>query len=48
MLETVISSGFPKLQKDYYKVYVRSNTYNQALYIEDCLNGVAIFLKVFL
>ena len=38
----MISSGFPKLQKDYYKVYVRSNTYNQASYIEDCLNGVAI------
>ena len=41
MTETMISSGFPKLQKDYYKVYVRSNTYNQASYIEDCLNGVA-------
>lgn len=38
----MISSGFPKLQKDYYKVYVRSNTYNQASYIEDCLNGVAL------
>ena len=34
--------GFPTPQKDYYKVYVRSITYNQSQYIEDCLNGVAI------
>ena len=28
--------------KDFYKVYVRSITYNQSQYIEDCLNGVAM------
>lgn len=42
MAETVILSGFPTPQKDFYKVYVRSITYNQAPYIEDCLNGVAM------
>lgn len=37
-----ITQGFPILQKDQYRVYVRSITYNQAPYIEDCLNGVAM------
>lgn len=37
-----LHQGFPIPQKDYYKVYVRSITYNQAPYIEDCLNGVAM------
>lgn len=37
-----IQTGFPTPQKDYYKVYVHSITYNQASYIEDCLNGVAM------
>lgn len=34
--------GFPTPQKNYYKVYVNTITYNQSQYIEDCLNGVAI------
>lgn len=33
--------GFPIPQKNYYKVYVNTITYNQSQYIEDCLNGVA-------
>lgn len=37
-----IFPGFPVPQNDYYKVYVRSITYNQAPYIEDCMNGVAM------
>lgn len=37
-----IIQGFPTPQKNYYKVYVQSTTYNQASYIEDCLNGVAM------
>lgn len=37
-----IIQGFPIPQKDYFKVYARSITYNQAKYIEDCLNGVAM------
>ena len=37
-----IIQGLPTPQKDYYKVYVRSITYNQSQYIEDCLNGVAM------
>lgn len=34
--------GYPSPQKDFYKVYVRSVTYNQVSYIEDCLQGVAL------
>ena len=41
-MEKVISVGFPLPKKEYYKVYVRSITFNQASYIEDCLNGVAM------
>ena len=37
-----IIQGGPIPKKDYYKVYVRSCTYNQSQYIEDCLNGVAL------
>ena len=37
-----IIKGFPTPPKDYYKVYVRTCTYNQSVYIEDCLNGGAI------
>lgn len=37
-----VIQGFPSPQKDQYKVYICSTTYNQASYIEDCLNGVAI------
>jgi len=37
-----VNNGFPIPQKDHYKVYVRTITYNQAPYIEDTLNGVAI------
>ena len=37
-----ILRGYPTPPKDCYKVYVRSCTYNQAPYIEDCLNGVAM------
>lgn len=40
-MEQRIIHGFPPPQIDFYKVYVRSITYNQASYIEDCLNGVA-------
>ena len=42
MISNNIIQGFPIPQKDYYKVYVRSITYNQAPYIEDCMNGVAM------
>lgn len=34
--------GFPTPQQDYYKVRIGTSTYNQATYIEDCLNGVAM------
>ena len=34
--------GFPVPLKNSYKVYVRTCTFNQSSYIEDCLNGVAI------
>lgn len=37
-----ILQGYPMPPKDFYKVYVRSITYNQSQYIEDCLNGVAM------
>lgn len=37
-----IIQGYPTPPNDYYKVYVRSSTYNQSKYIEDCLNGVAM------
>ena len=37
-----IIQDFPTPTKDHYKVYVRSCTYNQSPYIEDCLNGVAM------
>lgn len=37
-----IRQGFPTPLRNHYKVYVRSCTYNQSLYIEDCLNGVAM------
>ena len=33
--------GFPTPKTNFYKVYVRSITYNQSSYILDCLNGVA-------
>lgn len=36
------NQDFPTPKKDYYKVYVNTNTYNQSQYIEDCLNGVAM------
>lgn len=39
-----ILRDYPTPPKDCYKVYVRSCTYNQAPYIEDCLNGVADYL----
>lgn len=39
---TKIIPGFPSPQKDHYKVYVNTITYNQAPYIEDNLNGVAM------
>lgn len=42
IMEKKIIQGFPTPTKDYYKVYVRSITYNQSQYIEDCLNGVAM------
>lgn len=42
-----VKQGFPVPKKDYYKVYVRSATYNQAPYIEDCLNGVAMQITNF-
>lgn len=38
---------YPTPQKGKYKVYVRSITYNQAQYIEECLNGVAIQMTDF-
>ena len=41
-MEKNIIQGFPTPRKDNYKVYVRSITYNQSPYIEDCLNGVAM------
>lgn len=37
-----IIKGYPIPQKDYYKVDVRSITYNHSKYIEECLNGVAM------
>ena len=42
MVKKNINQGFHTPPKDYYKVYVRSSTYNQSPYIEDCLNGVAM------
>lgn len=42
MMKKNINQGFHTPPKDYYKVYVRSSTYNQSPYIEDCLNGVAM------
>lgn len=39
-----IFSGFHIPTNDYYKVYVRSITYNQSPYIDDCLNGVTVYL----
>lgn len=35
-------NGYPQPTPDYYKVYVKSITYNQSQYIEDCLKGVAM------
>ena len=37
-----IIQGFPPMQKEEFKVYVRSLTFNQSAYIEDCLNGVSM------
>ena len=37
-----VVKGYPQPQKDLYKVYVNTCTYNQAPYIVDCLNGVAM------
>lgn len=37
-----IIQGYPIPKVGHYKVYARSNTYNQSVYIEDCLNGVAM------
>lgn len=34
--------GFPSPKKDFYKVCVRSCTYNQILFVEDCLRGVSM------
>lgn len=42
MVKKNINQGFHTPQKDYYKVNIQSCTYNQAPYIEDCLNGVAM------
>lgn len=39
---TEIKQGFPSPQKNQYLVYVCSNTYNQAPFIEKCLRGVAM------
>lgn len=46
-MEHRIIYGFPDPQEDFYKVYVRSITYNQASFIEDCLNGVAAQITSF-
>lgn len=39
-----ILQGYPMPPKDFYKVYVRSITYNQSQYIDACLDGVADYL----
>ncbi len=35
------NEAFPSPRKNFYKVYVLTCTFNQSLFIEDCLNGVA-------
>lgn len=41
-MHNIVLRGYPNPPKNYYKVYVRSITYNQAAYIEDCMKGVAM------
>lgn len=42
MINNIVKQGFPTPPKDFYKVLINSCTYNQAPYIEICLNSVAI------
>lgn len=46
-MKVVPKLGYPTPPSGYYVVYVCSMTYNQSLFIEDCLNGVAMQITDF-